>query len=231
MTAPREAQPVLRGSKVLLRPWAPGDADEVYAACQDAEIQRWTTVPSPYRHTDVVGYVTELAPAAWDLGGAVFAVVDVATGRPAGSIGAHEMRDGVARVGTGPHRPPGGGASPVTRCAHSSAGSCGTGAQPGSSWSSNLPTSGPYASPKRPASPPRACCGNAWPCGTAGRTSSYDRCCPATQPRRRSRTPPARGPGRRSAVDQAGPGMQADTAAGQRVPPPELPRPNEACTR
>jgi RimJ/RimL family protein N-acetyltransferase len=90
---------VLRGSKVLLRPWAPGDADEVYAVCQDAEIQRWTTVPSPYRHTDAVAYVTELAPAAWDLGGAVFAVVDVATGRPAGSIGAHEMRDGVAHVG------------------------------------------------------------------------------------------------------------------------------------
>jgi RimJ/RimL family protein N-acetyltransferase len=99
MTAPREAQPVLRGSKVILRPWAPGDADEVYAVCQDAEIQRWTTVPSPYRHTDAVAYVTELAPAAWDLGGAVFAVVDVATGRPAGSIGAHEMRDGVAHVG------------------------------------------------------------------------------------------------------------------------------------
>jgi RimJ/RimL family protein N-acetyltransferase len=30
---------------------------------------------------------------------AVVAVVDVATGRPAGSIGAHEMRDGVAHVG------------------------------------------------------------------------------------------------------------------------------------
>ena len=92
-------QPELTGAKVRLRPWRPDDADAVFAACQDSEIQRWTTVPSPYRHEDAVAYVCTVAPRAWDDGGGVFAVEDVATGEVAGSIGAHGMRDGVAHVG------------------------------------------------------------------------------------------------------------------------------------
>jgi RimJ/RimL family protein N-acetyltransferase len=95
----RGSQPVLTGAKVRLRPWGPDDVETVLAACQDPEIQRWTTVPSPYTRADAVGYVTEAAPAAWEDGGAVFAVVEAATGRTAGSIGAHGMRDGVAHVG------------------------------------------------------------------------------------------------------------------------------------
>ena len=95
----RGTQPTVTGAKVLLRPWTADDADAVFTACQDPEIQRWTTVPSPYSHSDAVGYVTEVAPAAWDDGGAVFAVVDPGTGRPVGAMGAHGMRDGVAHVG------------------------------------------------------------------------------------------------------------------------------------
>jgi RimJ/RimL family protein N-acetyltransferase len=95
----RGSQPTLRGGRVLLRPWTAADADDVLAACQDPDIQRWTTVPSPYRRSDAVAYVTEAAPAAWEDGGAVFAVVEAATGRTVGSIGAHGMRDGVAHVG------------------------------------------------------------------------------------------------------------------------------------
>lgn len=99
MTTARGEQPTLTGSRVLLRPWAPADADAVCAACQDVEIQRWTTVPSPYSPADAVGYVTEVVPSAWEDGGAVFAVIEAATGELAGSIGAHGMRDGVAHVG------------------------------------------------------------------------------------------------------------------------------------
>jgi RimJ/RimL family protein N-acetyltransferase len=99
MTTSRGRQPVLTGAKVVLRPWTPDDAGAVLAACQDPEIQRWTTVPSPYTEADAVRYVTEVAPAAWADGGAVYAVVDAATGEPAGSIGVHGMRDGVAAVG------------------------------------------------------------------------------------------------------------------------------------
>lgn len=99
MSTGRGKQPTLTGAKVVLRPWEPADADAVFAACQDVEIQRWTTVPSPYSHSDAVGYVTEVASAAWQHGGAVFAVIDAATGELAGSIGAHGMSDGVAHVG------------------------------------------------------------------------------------------------------------------------------------
>lgn len=90
---------MLTGSKVLLRPWTPADVDDVFAACQDVEIQRWTTIPSPYTQADAVAYVTEVAHALWEQGGAVFAVVESATGELAGSIGAHGVRDGVAHVG------------------------------------------------------------------------------------------------------------------------------------
>ena len=99
MAAVRGAQPVLTGSKVLLRPWTAADAPDVLAACQDPEVQRWVPVPSPYALSDAVSYVTESAPAAWEEGGAVFAVVDAATDRVGGSIGAHSMSDGVVHVG------------------------------------------------------------------------------------------------------------------------------------
>jgi RimJ/RimL family protein N-acetyltransferase len=38
--------------RLYLRPPRLGDAGQIYAACQDAEIQRWTTVPSPYSRAD-----------------------------------------------------------------------------------------------------------------------------------------------------------------------------------
>ena len=90
---------MLTGAAVVLRPWTADDADAVLDACQDADIQRWTTVPSPYTREDAVGYVTEVAPAAWADGGAVFAVVEAASGEVVGSIGAHGLSDGVAPVG------------------------------------------------------------------------------------------------------------------------------------
>jgi RimJ/RimL family protein N-acetyltransferase len=99
MTSGRGRQPTLIGSKVVLRPWELGDVDAVFAACQDVEIQRWTTVPSPYSQADAVGYVTEVAAAAWEQGGAEFAVIEAITDRLAGAIGAHGMSDGIAHVG------------------------------------------------------------------------------------------------------------------------------------
>ncbi len=46
---PRE-QPQLAGRAISLRPFEPTDADAIYDACQDPDIQRWTTVPVPYLH-------------------------------------------------------------------------------------------------------------------------------------------------------------------------------------
>ncbi|MEU1889081.1 GNAT family N-acetyltransferase [Micromonospora rifamycinica] len=73
---------------LLLRPWLASDADDVHRACQDPDIQRWTTVPRPYRPEHAHGFVTGIAPRAWADGtGAPFAVCDAATGELLGSCG------------------------------------------------------------------------------------------------------------------------------------------------
>jgi RimJ/RimL family protein N-acetyltransferase len=66
---------------LLLRPWRAADADAVYRACQDPDIQRWTTVPRPYLPEHALGYVTGISGTAWAQGtGALFAVCDAGTG-------------------------------------------------------------------------------------------------------------------------------------------------------
>ncbi|MDQ8706959.1 GNAT family protein [Streptomyces sp. LHD-70] len=55
----------LRTERLLLRPFAAADADAVYAACQDPDIQHYTPVPSPFRYEDAEKYVTETAPQGW----------------------------------------------------------------------------------------------------------------------------------------------------------------------
>ena len=40
--------PPLADGSIALRPWVPGDAAAVTAACQDPEIPRWTVVPHNY---------------------------------------------------------------------------------------------------------------------------------------------------------------------------------------
>lgn len=51
-----EGQPTLTGPRVRLRPWWDDDVDAVFAACQDAEIQRWTEVPVPYRREHAAAF-------------------------------------------------------------------------------------------------------------------------------------------------------------------------------
>ncbi|GAA1841271.1 GNAT family N-acetyltransferase [Pseudonocardia ailaonensis] len=93
------SQPTLQGARVRLRPWASDDVETVFALCQDPEIQRWTTLPSPYRHEDAEAFVGKFVPEAWAKGDPVFAVLDGGGGEPVGCIGAHGVRDGVAHIG------------------------------------------------------------------------------------------------------------------------------------
>ncbi|MEV0426572.1 GNAT family N-acetyltransferase [Micromonospora sp. NPDC050495] len=73
---------------LLLRPWRPEDADAVYRACQDRDIQRWTTVPRPYLPEHALGFVTGVSARAWAEGtGAPFAVCDERTGELLASCG------------------------------------------------------------------------------------------------------------------------------------------------
>lgn len=70
------------------------DADWVFAACQDAEIQRWTLVPRPYLRTHAESFV---ADGAGDH--RVWVVERIADMHAVGVISVHSMTDGVADIG------------------------------------------------------------------------------------------------------------------------------------
>ncbi len=85
---------------MVLRGWRAEDADAVYRACQDADIQRWTSVPSPYRMSDAVGFVTDHSRQEWSTGtGAPLGVFDAATGALLGSGGLASIRGSRAEIG------------------------------------------------------------------------------------------------------------------------------------
>ncbi|MEU3408602.1 GNAT family N-acetyltransferase [Streptomyces sp. NPDC006670] len=86
--------------RLSLRPFAPSDAQEVYAACQDPEIQRWTLVPSPYEREDAESWVNGFAPAAWREDRAyTFAVRLGEDGPLVASVGVHVRGPGTYEIG------------------------------------------------------------------------------------------------------------------------------------
>lgn len=59
-------RPVLSDGVISLRPLRATDADDIVAACQDPQIVRWTTVPSPYAKADAVAFLqAQLTDSAW----------------------------------------------------------------------------------------------------------------------------------------------------------------------
>ncbi|MFI1165418.1 GNAT family N-acetyltransferase [Streptomyces sp. NPDC020801] len=59
---------MLTTDRLVLRTVGPQDTDAVYAAAQDPDIQRWTTVPSPYLPEHARGFTGQLVPEGWDNG-------------------------------------------------------------------------------------------------------------------------------------------------------------------
>ncbi len=55
----------LTTDRLVLRPFRPADEEEVHAAAQDPDIQRWTQVPSPYERTHAHAFVNEIVPTGW----------------------------------------------------------------------------------------------------------------------------------------------------------------------
>lgn len=73
-----------------MRPFVPSDEDELYAAAQDPDVQRWTLVPSPYEREHAHTFVNETAPNDWRDGRAfAFAVRLGAEGPLVASVGVH----------------------------------------------------------------------------------------------------------------------------------------------
>lgn len=82
---PREA---IDGDGVRLRPPRAVDADEITAACQDPEAQRFIhALPDPYTRVDALWWITEGSAAAWRAGGASFVIADRDSDRVLGAAG------------------------------------------------------------------------------------------------------------------------------------------------
>lgn len=62
-----------RGDLLLSVPLAT-DIDAINECCQDEQIQRWTTVPSPYTRADAEYFVDSVAPKTWRSGGGEWAI-------------------------------------------------------------------------------------------------------------------------------------------------------------
>ncbi|AJE82920.1 MULTISPECIES: GNAT family N-acetyltransferase [Streptomyces] len=55
----------LATERLLLRTVGPDDTQAVYEACQDPDIQHWTTIPSPYLHEHAAGFTGQMVPDGW----------------------------------------------------------------------------------------------------------------------------------------------------------------------
>lgn len=55
-------------SKLVLSVPTAADADRIMQICQDLEIQRWTTVPSPYTRQSALGFLTDVVEPGWKEG-------------------------------------------------------------------------------------------------------------------------------------------------------------------
>lgn len=78
----------------ILRPLQPGDAEWIFRACQDPEIQRWTVVPEPYTETLAQAFVNGSSNEFL-----VRVIHDVRQIEPVGVASIHDIDGGIATVG------------------------------------------------------------------------------------------------------------------------------------
>lgn len=55
--------PEFHVDELHVRPWRPGDAGQLFRACRDPEITRWTGLPDPYRPEHAARFAAVTAPA------------------------------------------------------------------------------------------------------------------------------------------------------------------------
>ncbi len=85
---------VVRTDRLVLRPFAPGDADAVYRACREPALQRWLVgLPSPYTPESAADFVSGIAPRGRAAGTDLACAIE-ADGELVGSCGAHALTTG-----------------------------------------------------------------------------------------------------------------------------------------
>lgn len=77
-----------------LRRLQPTDAEWIYRACQDSEIQRFTLVPRPYTMVHAESFVIDNAGER-----IAYAICDTNDDSPVGVVGIHQIKNGIATVG------------------------------------------------------------------------------------------------------------------------------------
>jgi RimJ/RimL family protein N-acetyltransferase len=81
------ARTELSDGVLVLRPWRLEDVPRVTEICQDPEISRWTSVPSPYKEEHARTWIEQTIREWDDRRHAAFAVTDAGTGDVIGAIG------------------------------------------------------------------------------------------------------------------------------------------------
>ncbi|MFD3735431.1 GNAT family N-acetyltransferase [Streptomyces sp. NPDC058632] len=89
----------LTTDRLLLRAVGPQDTGAVYAACQDADIQRWTTVPSPYLLEHARGFTEQMTPDGWASGSMFTFGAFLPSGELTGMLGITMRSLGVGEIG------------------------------------------------------------------------------------------------------------------------------------
>ncbi|MFF8672109.1 GNAT family N-acetyltransferase [Streptomyces sp. NPDC015242] len=89
----------LTTDRLLLRTVGPRDTDAVYEACQDTDIQRWTTIPSPYLREHARNFTEQLAPGGWADGSMFTFGVFLPSGDLVGMLGLTMRGLGTAEIG------------------------------------------------------------------------------------------------------------------------------------
>ena len=90
----------LRGDRVVLSVPTRDDIDRITELCQDEQIQRWTTVPSPYQRRDAYVFVSEMVSGGWDSGSELtWAVRDPGDTTVLGMVGLGVDAQGSAEIG------------------------------------------------------------------------------------------------------------------------------------
>lgn len=90
----------LRSDRLLLAMPTREDIDRITEICQDEQIQRWTSMPSPYLRRDADWFVREMVPAGWDNANVVtWAVRDPPDRAVLGMVGLALDGHGSAEIG------------------------------------------------------------------------------------------------------------------------------------
>ncbi|MFF1404741.1 GNAT family N-acetyltransferase [Streptomyces sp. NPDC058294] len=89
----------LTTDRLVLRAVGPADTDAVYVAVQDPDIQRWTTIPSPYLPEHALTFTEQIVPDGWAQASMFGFGVFVTGGALVGVLGLTMRSLGMAEIG------------------------------------------------------------------------------------------------------------------------------------